>query len=171
MMQCAHVLFLARERFGAVSFLFGPSQEGALAVTGPRASTRNRSTTEEEFTMQLKSSLRLAVVLASFALGGAAMAQTPPANQGQTPTSPPAEAVPPAALPSPDDASRKNASEEIIVTGSPVRRQDLTTPAPVTVISKEQITASGIASIGDFLQQMPEQGGATNTNVNNGGDG
>jgi outer membrane receptor protein involved in Fe transport len=79
--------------------------------------------------------------------------------------------VPPAALPSPDDAGRKNASEEIIVTGSRVRRKDLTTPAPVTVISKEQITASGIASIGDFLQQMPEQGGATNTNVNNGGDG
>jgi outer membrane receptor protein involved in Fe transport len=170
MMQCAHVLFLARERFGAVSFLVGLSQEGALAVTGSRASTRNRNTTEEEFTMQLKSSLRLAV-LASFALGGAAMAQTPPANQGQTPTPPPAEAVPPAALPSPDDTGRKNATEEIVVTGSRVRRKDLTTPAPVTVISKEQITASGIASIGDFLQQMPEQGGATNTNVNNGGDG
>jgi iron complex outermembrane receptor protein len=67
--------------------------------------------------------------------------------------------------------TRKNATEEIVVTGSRVRRKDLTTPAPVTVINREQITSSGIASIGDFLQQMPEQGGALNTNVNNGGDG
>jgi outer membrane receptor protein involved in Fe transport len=67
--------------------------------------------------------------------------------------------------------ARKNATEEIVVTGSRVRRKDLTTPAPVTVINREQITSSGIASIGDFLQQMPEQGGALNTNVNNGGDG
>jgi outer membrane receptor protein involved in Fe transport len=69
------------------------------------------------------------------------------------------------------DQTRKSASEEIVVTGSRVRRKDLTTPAPVTVINREQITSSGIASIGDFLQQMPEQGGALNTNVNNGGDG
>ena len=52
-----------------------------------------------------------------------------------------------------------------------MRRKDLTTPAPVTVISKEQIQSSGIATIGEFLQQMPEQGGGANTNVNNAGNG
>ncbi len=61
--------------------------------------------------------------------------------------------------------------EEIVVTGSRIRRKDLTTPAPVTVLSREQVVASGKVSIGDFLQALPEQGNAINTSVNNGGDG
>src|SRR5262245_36507997 len=66
---------------------------------------------------------------------------------------------------------KKAAEEEITVTGTRVRRKDLTTPAPITVISKEQVQASGKVSIGDFLQALPEQGNAINTAVNNGGDG
>ncbi|HEY6909249.1 MAG TPA: TonB-dependent receptor [Myxococcales bacterium] len=66
---------------------------------------------------------------------------------------------------------KKEATEEIVVTGSRIRRKDLTTPAPVTVISREQVTASGKVSIGDFLQALPEQGNAINTQFNNGGDG
>jgi len=31
------------------------------------------------------------------------------------------------------------------------------------VISRDQITASGVASIGQFLQELPEQGGSLNT--------
>ena len=61
--------------------------------------------------------------------------------------------------------------EEVVVTGSRIRRKDLTTPAPVTVINHEQIEASGKLTVGDFLQALPEQGGGTNTTVNNGGDG
>src|SRR5262249_31917346 len=64
--------------------------------------------------------------------------------------------------------------EEIVVTGSRVRRKDLTTPAPITVINKEQVEASGKVSIGDFLQTLPEQGNAVNTSMSNGpnvGDG
>ncbi len=74
----------------------------------------------------------------------------------------------PAAAPA---AANQEKTEEIVVTGSRVRRKDLTTPAPVTVISRDQITASGKVSIGDFLQSLPEQGNAINTSVNNGGDG
>ena len=95
---------------------------------------------------------------------------------GQTP--PPAETgVPTPAVGQPDttatpEATGKRAAEEtIIVTGSRIRRKDLTTPAPVTVISREQVIASGKVSIGDFLQSLPEQGNAINTSVNNGGDG
>src|SRR3954471_8231529 len=65
----------------------------------------------------------------------------------------------------------KSADEEIVVTGSRIRRKDFTTPAPVTSISREQITASGKVSIGDFLQTLPEQGNTINTQVNLGGDG
>jgi outer membrane receptor protein involved in Fe transport len=65
----------------------------------------------------------------------------------------------------------RTATEEIVVTGSRVRRKDLTTPAPVTVLTRQQIQSSAVASVGDFLQMMPEQGNATNTAVNNGGNG
>jgi outer membrane receptor protein involved in Fe transport len=116
-------------------------------------------------------------VLASVVLAGTAMAQTPPPAQSQNPPGPnPQDQAAAAPQAAPAEATgapapRNKAEEEIVVTGSRVRRKDLTTPAPVTVINREQIVSSGIASIGDFLQQMPEQGGALNTNVNNGGDG
>ncbi|HET9597258.1 MAG TPA: TonB-dependent receptor [Anaeromyxobacteraceae bacterium] len=71
----------------------------------------------------------------------------------------------------PAAGKKQEFGEEIVVTGSRVRRKELTTPAPVAVINREQIMASGALSIGDFLQSMPEQGNGINTTVNNGGDG
>jgi outer membrane receptor protein involved in Fe transport len=101
--------------------------------------------------------LSLAAVLASqLCIPGAAAAQTPPADQ---PAAPAAE------------EGKKSVVEEIVVTGSRIRRKDLSTPAPVTVLSREQVVASGKVSIGDFLQSLPEQSNAINTGVNNGGDG
>jgi outer membrane receptor protein involved in Fe transport len=61
--------------------------------------------------------------------------------------------------------------EEVVVTGSHIRREDLVTPAPVRVIDREEIQASGKRSIGEFLQTLPEQGNGTNAQVNMGGDG
>ncbi len=61
--------------------------------------------------------------------------------------------------------------EEVVVTGSRIRRKDLNTPAPVTVLNREAVQSSGKVSVGDFLQSLPEQGNAINTGVNNGGDG
>ncbi|MBI5071172.1 MAG: TonB-dependent receptor [Deltaproteobacteria bacterium] len=78
----------------------------------------------------------------------------------------------PAPAPAPEAAPRRALEEEITVTGSRIRRKDLNTPAPVTVISREQVLSSGTVSIGDFLQGLPEHSGtAVNANVNNGGDG
>src|SRR5205823_10880463 len=56
-----------------------------------------------------------------------------------------------------------------VVTGSRIRRKDLTTPAPVAVLTREQFEASGKVTIGDFLQTLPEQGNAPNFQLNNGG--
>ncbi len=125
-------------------------------------------------------------VIASLALSGAVAAQTTPTDQTpsqpQTPATPPNPADP-STSPSPPTtaadqtgvaggpSARKSAAEEITVTGSRIRRKDLTTAAPVTVISRQQIDSSGVATIGDFLQLLPSQGNATNTNANNGGDG
>ena len=67
---------------------------------------------------------------------------------------------------------KKSATEEIVVTGTRVRRKDLNTPAPVTVLSRDQITAAGRVSLGEFLQALPEQGNSgANAQVNNGNDG
>ena len=127
-----------------------------------------------------RSPLLLAVLSLAISGSVAAQDQTPPANQTPPPsqsTEPGVVPIPAGTTPSPEVAAgagstaRKAAQEEIIVTGSRVRRKDLTTAAPVSVITRQQISSSGIASIGDFLQQMPEQTGSLNSNVNNGGDG
>jgi len=102
--------------------------------------------------------------------------QTPPPAETGVPTpavgQPDTTATPEATGTTGAQAAGKRAAEETItVTGSRIRRKDLTTPAPVTVISREQVIASGKVSIGDFLQSLPEQGNAINTAVNNGGDG
>jgi len=107
-----------------------------------------------------------ALVVLVYAEGTAAAQETsgPPAPAAAT--DPAAEEV----VAPPRATAKKSAEEEIVVTGSRIRRKDLTTPAPVTVISREQVVASGKVSIGDFLQSLPEQGNAINTAVNNGAD-
>jgi iron complex outermembrane recepter protein len=118
-----------------------------------------------------------ATLAAALLAPGFAAAQTPPADQ--PPAAPPPAAAPaetvtaPAPAPAAEEAAapgKKKMGEEIVVTGSRIRRKDLTTPAPVTVLSREQVQASGKVSIGDYLQSLPEQGSALNTAVNNGGD-
>lgn len=61
--------------------------------------------------------------------------------------------------------------EVITITGSLIERKELTTPAPVSVIDKATIEASGLVTIGDVLQNLPSQSNAINTQFNNGGDG
>ncbi len=84
---------------------------------------------------------------------------------------PAAEPQPATAVPSAADtaAARSAAEEEIVVTGSRVRRKDLTTPAPVTVLTRQQLQESGKVTIGEFLQMLPEQGNSPNFQLNNGG--
>jgi iron complex outermembrane recepter protein len=61
-------------------------------------------------------------------------------------------------------------AERVEVTGSRVRRIDAEAAAPVQVVGREQIEQSGVATIGQLLQQLPSiSGQATNTQVNNGG--
>ncbi|HUJ27508.1 MAG TPA: TonB-dependent receptor plug domain-containing protein, partial [Myxococcales bacterium] len=89
---------------------------------------------------------------------------TPPNQETTAPTS-----APPTPAPASATGGKKSAEEEIVVTGSRIRRKDLTTPAPVTVVTREQFEQSGKATIGDFLQSMPEQGNAPNFQLNTGG--
>jgi len=105
----------------------------------------------------------------------------PPAPPPPTPEQAPAAApeAPPAAERSSDltDEEMTKLSEQaakvevITVTGSTIERKTLTTPAPLTILSREDLGAAGRATVGDILQQLPEQSNAINAQANNGGDG
>jgi len=62
-------------------------------------------------------------------------------------------------------------SEVIEVTGSLVDRKTLDTPAPVQVLDRETLKATGENNIGTVLQFLPAQFGGATVNINNGGDG
>lgn len=65
-----------------------------------------------------------------------------------------------------------SAVERIEVTGSRIKRTDMETASPVTVIGADEIRASGAASIDAVLQKMTAASGAmTNPAVNNGSGG
>ncbi|WP_144209098.1 TonB-dependent receptor [Shewanella donghaensis] len=62
--------------------------------------------------------------------------------------------------------------ERIAVTGSRIKRADMETASPLTVIDASAIIASGATSIDGVLQKMTSSGGAmTNAAVNNGSRG
>jgi outer membrane receptor protein involved in Fe transport len=115
--------------------------------------------------------LSLAAALASqLCIPGVAAAQTPADQPAAPADQPAAQPAAPAAQPAAEEG-KKSVVEEIVVTGTRIRRKDLNTPAPVTVINRDQLTSSGKVSIGDFLQSLPEVGSNSNQQLNNAGDG
>ena len=60
---------------------------------------------------------------------------------------------------------------KIEVTGTRIRRTSVETAQPITIVTAQQIKASGFASIGDLLQSLTSTGGALNNQINNGNDG
>jgi iron complex outermembrane receptor protein len=62
--------------------------------------------------------------------------------------------------------------EEIIVTGSRIRRADIDSASPVTILDRETIMAAGVTDVGSLLQRMPSMSGSPiGTTTNNGGNG
>ena len=68
------------------------------------------------------------------------------------------------------DTSADDTLEEVVVTGSRIRRNPLDEASPVLQISKEDINRSGLTSIGDYLQRLSSSGGALNTRFNSSGN-
>lgn len=105
----------------------------------------------------------------------------PPSAQSTVPPATPAPLQPAAENavpgPGPSDAefeklAEGSAPDEIIfVTGSTIGRKTVTTPAPVTLVDREILAASGLSTVGDSLQHLPAQVTSASSQVNFGGDG
>ncbi|WP_445362808.1 TonB-dependent receptor plug domain-containing protein [Microbulbifer sp. ANSA003] len=53
------------------------------------------------------------------------------------------------------DISESEALEEVVVTGSRIKKMNLETASPITSVSIEDIKNSGAISLGDFLNELP----------------
>ena len=68
------------------------------------------------------------------------------------------------------NAAATDQPQEVIVTGTRVRRVDTETANPVLTIDNRQIQNTGAQTIGELIMQLPTvNGSATNPSVNNGG--
>jgi len=68
---------------------------------------------------------------------------------GQTADAPPADPV----------VAQGEDGNEILVTGSRIRRQDIAGVGPATVVSAEQIENTGIVNVETLLQRLPANAG------------
>jgi iron complex outermembrane receptor protein len=61
--------------------------------------------------------------------------------------------------------------DRVQVTGSRIKRADIETSQPVFTLSREEIQAQGLTSIGDVIQNISANGSTLNSTFNNGGNG
>ena len=62
--------------------------------------------------------------------------------------------------------------EEVVVTGSRIKRANIDSASPVTVFNQDEIKARGFTDVGYMLQRMPSMAGSPiGTTTNNGGNG
>ena len=67
------------------------------------------------------------------------------------------------------DAEEDAAIEEVVVTGSRIRRADIDSASPVSIMDRAQIEAQGLTDIGSLVQSMPSMSGSpVGTTTNNG---
>jgi iron complex outermembrane receptor protein len=71
---------------------------------------------------------------------------------------------------SPNIADDLPAGEDVIVTGSRIRRDPTDQPSPVVTVDEQAIARTGLSSIADTLQRIPSSAGGLNTKNNNSGN-
>ena len=72
--------------------------------------------------------------------------------------------------PAGEGGDEEAAIEEVVVTGSRIRRSALEQPQPVINLSAEDIDRSGQVAVADFLQRLPISGSAINRTNNSSGN-
>src|SRR5947209_3129742 len=111
---------------------------------------------------RVDSALRAGVAFAALTgIGTAAGAQSnlPPPNV-VTGQAPPAE----------NATSAKGPGNEIVITGSRIRRNPLDQTSPIVFIDQQDIQKTGLNSINDVLQRLPSSGGGLNGGNNTSGN-
>ena len=105
----------------------------------------------------------LALLLAS--APAAAQSTVPPADvadaQASTSNETSAQASPPA---------EQTAVQDIVVTGSRIRRDPLSQDSPIVFVDEEDIAKTGLNNVNDVLQRLPSSGGGLSAKFNNSGN-
>ncbi|MDG2519076.1 TonB-dependent receptor [Lysobacter soli] len=70
-----------------------------------------------------------------------------------------------------DAAQETTTLSRIEVTGSRIKRADIETSQPIFSLSRDDITAQGLTSVGDVIQNITANGSTLNSTFNNGGNG
>ena len=95
-----------------------------------------------------------ALLALTVATSAAAQSQLPPEDAQQTPAT----------------ASEPDRADDIVVTGSRIRRDPLSQDSPITFVDQADIAKSGLNSVNDVLQRLPSAGGGINGKFNNSGN-
>jgi outer membrane receptor protein involved in Fe transport len=69
------------------------------------------------------------------------------------------------------DAAEDEAIEEVVVTGSRIKRADLESVSPLVITSSEEIKLSGFTRVEDMMNSLPQIEAAQNANISNGSSG
>lgn len=104
-----------------------------------------------EIMKRIDTALRASVALVALSVGAAAQAQG---------TIDAAQAVPVTSV----------SANDIVITGSRIRRNPLDLSAPQVFIDKADIEKTGLNSVNDVLQRLPSAGGGINSKFNNSGN-
>lgn len=71
-----------------------------------------------------------------------------------------------------DEAAAEDVTfEEVVVTGSRIKRKDLTAPSPVAIVGAEEFKLSGTVNVEQVLNSLPQTVPGLTGNSNNPGDG
>lgn len=70
-----------------------------------------------------------------------------------------------------DDESDDYLLEEVIVTGSRIKRRDFSSPSPIVTITGEEFAFSGQPTLEEYINQMPQLHPSSGRTSNNPGDG
>ena len=97
--------------------------------------------------------LRAGTAVFAVAIASAAAAQDiqPPADVNQTPAT---------------TAQEQAGKDDIVVTGSRIRRDPLSQESPITFVDQSDIQKTGLNSVTDVLQRLPSAAGGLNSKVN-----